>query len=93
MIKSVNVKFEKFLYDTGKGILVRINGNEHWLPKRLCRKLVINSKLGGHVCIPTFIADRIGINIQDCKPDVEIIHHFPEIQDKTNIKHDEDLFR
>jgi hypothetical protein len=93
MIKSVNIKFEKLLHDTGKAILVRINREEYWLPKKLCRKLIINKKLGGNVCIPTFIAERIGLAIEDCLPDVEVIHHIPETQDKSNIKHDADLFR
>lgn len=93
MIKSVNIKFEKLIYDTGNAILVRINGFEHWIPKKLCRKLIVTKKLGGNICIPTFIAERIGFDVQDCSPDVEIIHHIPETQDKSNIKHDADLFR
>jgi hypothetical protein len=93
MIKSVNIKFEKLLHDTGKAILVRINGIEHWLPKRLCRKLIVNKKLGGNVCIPTFLAERIGFCIEDCNPDVEVVHHIPEAQDKSKIKYDADLFR
>jgi len=93
MIKSVNIKFEKFLHDTGKAILLRINGGEHWIPKKLCRKLIVNNKLGGNVCIPTFIAERIGFDLDDCNPDVEIIHHIPEVQNISNIKHDADLFR
>ena len=68
MIKSVNIKFEKILHDTGKAILVRINGVEHWIPKKLCRKLIINNKLGGNVCVPTFIAERIGFDVEDCSP-------------------------
>jgi len=93
MIKSVNIKFEKFLHDTGKAILVRINGIEYWIPKKLCRKLIVNKKLGGNVCVPSFIAEKIGFNIENCNADVEVIHHIPEAQDKSNIKHDSDLFR
>lgn len=93
MIRSVNIKFEKLLHDTGKAILIRIVGQECWIPKKLCRKLIVNNKLGGNVCVPTFIAERIGLNINDCNPDVEIIHHIPETQDKSNVKHDADLFR
>ena len=93
MIKSVNIKFDKLYHDTGKAILVRINGAEHWIPKKLCRKLIVNNKMGGNVCIPTFIAEQIGFDIEDCSPDVEVIHHIPEAQDKANIKHDADLFR
>ena len=93
MIKSVNIKFDKLYHDTGKAILVRIKGADHWIPKKLCRKLIVNNKLGGNVCIPTFIAERIGLNTEDCNPDIEVIHHIPEKQDKSNIKYDADLFR
>lgn len=93
MIKSVNIKFEKLIHDTGKAILVRINGAEHWIPKKLCRKLIVNNKLGGNVCIPTFIAEQIGFDVEDCNPDVEIIHHIPEFKYKSNINYDADLFR
>lgn len=93
MIKSVNIKFDKLYHDTGRAILVRVNGVEHWIPKKLCRKLIVNNKLSGNVCVPIFIAEKIGLNIDDCNPDVEVIHHIPESQDKSNIKHDADLFR
>lgn len=93
MINSVKIKLEKLLYDTGKAILVRINGVEHWIPKKLCRNLIVNNKLGGNVCVPTFIIKEIGLNIDNCSPDIEVIHHIPKLQDKTNIKHDESLFR
>lgn len=93
MINSVNIKFEKLIHDTGKAILVRINGVEHWLPKKLCRKLTVNNKLAGNVCVPTFISERIGICINDCSPDVEVIHHIPESKEKSNIRYDSDLFK
>ena len=93
MIKSVRIKFEKLLHDTGKAILIRIDGVEHWIPKKLCRNLTINKKLGGNVCVPTFVIERIGLNIEDYSPDVEVIHHIPETKNKLNIKHDADLFR
>lgn len=78
MIKSVRIKFEKMLHDTGKAILIRVNGSEHWIPKKLCRNLIINKKLGGNVCVPTFIIEKIGLNIEDCEVDFEIIHHKPK---------------
>jgi hypothetical protein len=93
MVKSVRIKFDKIYHDTGKAILISIANKDHWLPKKLCRNLVINSKLGGNVCIPTFIAEKIGLNVEDCKPDIEVIHHIPEPKDKTNINHDSSLFK
>lgn len=93
MIKSVRVKFDKLLHDTGKAILVRINGCEHWIPKKLCRNLIVNNKLGGNVCIPTFIVEQIALDINDCNPDIEVIHHIPQKEDKAKIKHDEALFK
>lgn len=35
MIKSVSLKFEKLLHDTGKAILICINGGEHWTDELL----------------------------------------------------------
>jgi hypothetical protein len=78
MIKSVRIKFEKILHDTGRAILVRINGDDHWLPKKLCRNLIINNKLGGNVCVPVFLLEKIGLNVEDFTPDIEINHHTPE---------------
>jgi len=92
MIKSVRIKFEKILCDTGKAILIRVDGIEHWIPKKLCRNLIINSKLGGNVCVPVFKAEELGLNIDDCKPDIEIIHHIPE-EINQEIKHDANLFK
>lgn len=93
MVKSVRIKFDKFLHDTGKAILVRLNGAEHWIPKKLCRNLIVNNKLGGNVCVPTFIAGRIGLDIDDCSPDIEVIHHIPGKADKNKIEHDDSLFK
>lgn len=93
MIKSVRIKFEKFLHDTGKAILIRINGSEHWIPKKLCKNLIVNNKLGGNVCVPIFIVEKIGLDIDDCFPDVEVINHIPEAQDKSKIEHDNSLFK
>lgn len=93
MVKSVNIKFDKFLHDTDKAILIRINGDELWIPKKLCRKLTTNKKLGGHVCIPSFFAEKIGISIENSTPDVEVIHHTPEIKNTKEINHDSSLFK
>lgn len=91
MIKSVRITFDKLYHDTGKAILVSINNNELWLPKKLCRNLVVNKKLGGHVSIPTFLAEKL--NILNCVPDIEIIHHIPTTMNVTDISHDTSLFK
>lgn len=93
MIKSINLKFDKIHHDTGRAILVSVHGKDHWLPKKLCRRLIVNNKLGGNVCIPSFLAEKIGLQIEDFNPDVEVVHHIPESKDKSNIMHDADLFR
>ncbi len=93
MIKSVIVKFDKILHDTGRAILISVNEKENWIPKKLCRNLVINKKLGGNVCIPTFFAEKIGFEISESNAGISIIHHVPEKMDKTKIIHDKSLFK
>lgn len=90
---TVRIKFDKLLHDSGKAIFVRIISKEYWLPKKLCRNLTINSKLGGNVCIPVFLAKAKGIDIDDANPDIEIEHHIPEHLDKSKITHDAELFK
>jgi hypothetical protein len=93
MIKSVRICFDKILHDTGKAILIRINEAEHWIPKKLCRKLIISKKLSGNVCVPFFIAERIGLDVSALQIDIEIEHHIPQSKDTSKIQHDEDLFK
>ena len=90
MIKSVKIQFDKIKHDTGKAILISINYQEHWIPKKLCRNLVINNKLGCNVSIPTFIAEKIGIEIDESM--ATEIHHIPEVINKQP-KHDDSLFK
>lgn len=59
MITHALVKFDKFLHDTDKAILVNINGKEYWFPKKLCRKIIINKKLGGNFVIPSFFYEKV----------------------------------
>lgn len=92
MVKSARLKFDKLLHDTGKAILIRVNSSDHWIPKSLCRKLTINNKLGGHVCLPSFIIERLGINIEDLDPEIIVTHHVPK-KIKKQVDHDSDLFR
>ena len=74
----LKIKFDKFLHDTGKAILIRINGSEHWIPKALCRNVITNSKLGGNVCVPTFIAEKMGIEITEDIAEITIVQHIPK---------------
>lgn len=53
--------------------------------------MVVNKKLGGHVSIPTFLAEKL--NIPNCAPDIEIIHHIPTTINATDISHDSSLFK
>lgn len=91
MVKSVRIKFDKILHDTGKAILIRIDGVENWIPKKLCRNLIINKKLGGNVCIPYFFAEKL--DLKNFETDIEIIHHIPKIKQKLKTNHDKELFR
>ena len=78
MILSVRIKFDKFLHDTGRAYLVRIGSEEYWLPSKLCRNLIVNKKLGGNLCIPTFLAESKGIEFNESDADVTVKHHVPE---------------
>jgi hypothetical protein len=65
-IKSIMLRFDKFLHATEKAYLIRIGPAEHWLPKKLCRNFITNKKLGGNVSIPPFLYERItGESIDD----------------------------
>jgi hypothetical protein len=88
MIKSATIQFEKFLGETPRAILVKINDKEQWLPKSQCRDFVLNKKLGGNVVLPAFIINRIlDIDINaveisklpiDITPKLVVEHHTPE---------------
>jgi hypothetical protein len=58
-ITNVLLRFDKYLHSTERAFLIRIGNDEHWLPKKLCRRFTTNKKLGGNVIIPTFIYERI----------------------------------
>lgn len=93
MIKSARIKFDKLLGETSKAYLIRIDRDEHWIPKSQCRRFITNHKLGGNVEISTFIINRmfdIDINIycpDFVKPTWVIVNHTPDklepIQDNT----------
>jgi hypothetical protein len=58
-IKSIMLRFDKFLHETPKAYLIRVGQQEHWMPKKLCRDFITNKKLGGNVSIPAFLYERI----------------------------------
>lgn len=89
----VRIKFEKFLHRTGKAILIRVHGVEHWIPSKLCRNLVTNQKLGGHVSVPAFIADRIGYQYEVDDADMIIEHHVPSSLPPVASNEIEDLLK
>ncbi len=93
MVTSIKLTFNKLIHDTGKAILINLNGSEIWLPKKLCRKLITNKKLGGSVCIPVFFAEKIGLVAEEMPKDIEVIHHVPELITEKEITHDSALFR
>ena len=96
-IKSVMLRFDKFLHDTGKAYLLRVGYTEHWLPKKLCRNLIINKKLGGNVSIPTFLYERItGIAADDiphADADFIIEKHIPERKEPIITQPDKTLMK
>jgi hypothetical protein len=72
------LKFDKFYHDTGRAILVQYQNKKHWIPKKLCRNITVNKKLGGHVSIPSFFYENMGYEVSEDISDKTIIHHVPE---------------
>ena len=60
-IKSIKIKFDKLLHDTGKAILVSIGRKEHWLGYFMFKNLIVNKKLGGNLSLSVKYADEKGI--------------------------------
>jgi hypothetical protein len=94
MIKSATLTFQRFYHDSGRAILIGYNNNKYWIPKKLCRNLVINKKLAGHVSIPTFKYEEI----TGKQPTVEIANyiiekHVPVKIESKNTIPDADLIR
>ncbi len=59
IIKSIRIKFDKLVAQTGKANLIRIDGIEHWIPSKLCFNLSTKNNLSGSVEIPPFIYEII----------------------------------
>ncbi len=91
-IIRVRIKFDKFLHDTGKAILIRIGKTEYWLARYMCRNLTINKKFGGHVSLSVKICEDKGIYFDDTMTDEYIETHIPiKIVEKAT--HDKSLER
>jgi len=56
------LRFTKFETETEKAYLVKLHHTkEIWLPKRFCRRMIVNKKLGGNVQIPEWLyIEKIG---------------------------------
>lgn len=95
MIKSAVINFDKFIHETHGAILVRLpDGNEHWIPKKLCRNFKCNNKLRGSVSVPAFLVEKMGLNIEDLQAEVEIIHMKPiKVEFDPNKKPDASLIK
>lgn len=92
-ILTVRIKFDKFLHDTGKAILIRIGQKEHWLGKFMLDDWCTNKKLGGWVVITTKIANEKGIYWNDTMAVKSITHHIPKKLNIKDIQHDKSLER
>ena len=96
-IKSVMLRFDKFLHETPKAYLVRIGSEETWLPKKLCRNFITNKKLGGNVSIPTFLYEKItGIQAEEIPTmdaDYIVEKHIPNKLEPINTNADASLIR
>lgn len=77
-VREVRVKFDEFLHDTGKAIKVDIGRKEIWLPKYACREITVNKKMGGHVCLPVWLCQEKGINIEYAVETKVITRHVPD---------------
>jgi len=96
-IKSLMLRFDKFLHATEKAYLIRVGSTEHWIPKKLCRNFITNKKLGGNVSIPAFLYERItGESIEDAPisdADFIVEKHIPERKEPIKIEADATLIK
>jgi len=59
-IKSIKIKFDKYVHETDRAYLVKFMRQEIWLPKKLCRGFAVHGNdMHGVVSIPTFLYERI----------------------------------
>lgn len=90
----VMLRFDKHLAATARAYLFIRNREEHWVPKSLCRNLVVNNKLGGHVQVPPFIYERImGHEPREDEATEFVERHVPAPVTPVNLPPDEQLTR
>lgn len=66
-IKSIKIKFDKYVHETARAYLVKYMNQEIWLPKKLCRGFAVyGNDMHGVVSIPTFLYEKItGTNVDE----------------------------
>jgi hypothetical protein len=93
-IKKVRLTFKKLKTETPQAILILVNGNEYWLPKRLCKNFVLNNKLGGHLDIPNWLYEKNFGQLENIEQASEIQeYHIPEIIEVKQIEVNGNLIR
>lgn len=80
------LRFTKYETATAKAYLVKLHHKELWLPKRFCRNLIINKKLGGNVQIPEWLyIEKLGQEPPEADYTYIVTKHVPEkIEPKEN---------
>lgn len=79
MSNWVLLRFTRYETATAKAYLVRQDIKEIWLPKKFCRNLIINKKLGGNVQIPEWLyIDKLGIEPSEHDYTFKVTKHEPE---------------
>ena len=80
------LRFTKYETATAKAYLVKLHQTELWLPKRFCRNLIINKKLGGNVQIPEWLyIEKLGHEPPEADYTYIVTKHTPEkIEPKEN---------
>lgn len=73
------LRFTKYQAETAKAYLVKLHHTEFWLPKRFCRKMIVNNKLGGNVQIPEWLyVEKLGHAPPESDYTYIVKNHTPE---------------
>ncbi len=92
-IITVKVKFDEFLHDTGRAILIDIQGKEVWLGYHMFKHLVINKKMAGHLEISAKTAQEKDIEYKDSDAVVIKKTHIPKKIDFSKKSINKELLR
>lgn len=101
VIKSIKIKFDKYVHETPRAYLVKFMHQEIWLPKKLCRGFAVyGNDMHGVVSIPTFLYEKITgetvgeeFNSPHAESDWIITKHKPAKIDAINKQADAELTR